>query len=303
MSYLMFWPTLRTDGSSSSGFSLAIAFLSGIWPGSRSPASLAAAVAGKVERALRLAAGLAMAERQVGRAPLGRVDVAPRPFEQGERHADQAGVVGVERVGLAVEGDRAGARGLGDPFVERLLVRDQLVVGGGEGLVRLGARRRRGLGLRRGQGAAWPAGAAGATAAVASPSSPVKRASRLLKPCCSSHGSSTLGSGFFLSKASGSAGVGTSSRSVHQLARDARQLGILLQRLAPLGLLDLAGARQQRLEVAVLVDELGRGLDADARHARHVVGRIAGQRLDVDDLVGRDAELLHHRLGPDLASS
>ena len=41
MSYLMFWPTLRTDGSSSSGFSLAIAFLSGIWPGSRSPASLA----------------------------------------------------------------------------------------------------------------------------------------------------------------------------------------------------------------------------------------------------------------------
>ncbi len=78
---------------------------------------------------------------------------------------------------------------------------------------------------------------------------------------------------------------------------DARQLGVALQRLAPLGLLDLAGPCEQRLEVAVLAQQLGRGLDADAWHTRHVVGRIAGQRLHVDDLVRRDAELLHHRLG------
>ena len=68
-----------------------------------------------------------------------------------------------------------------------------------------------------GSAAGWVgrAGAAGgATGAVASPSSPVKRDTRLLKPCCSSHGSSTLGSGLRLSKLSGSAGVGTSSRSV-----------------------------------------------------------------------------------------
>ena len=57
-------------------------------------------------------------------------------------------------------------------------------------------------------------------------------------------------------------------------SREMRACSALLdQRLAPLGLLDLAGARQQRLEVAVLVDQLGRGLDADARHARHVVDR------------------------------
>ena len=42
------------------------------------------------------------------------------------------------------------------------------------------------------------------------------------------------------------------------------------------------------------VDQLRRGLDADARHARHVVGGIAGQRLHVDHLVGRDAEFLEH---------
>ena len=75
--------------------------------------------------------------------------------------------------------------------------------------------------------------------------------------------------------------------------------GELGQALAALGLLDLAGAGEQRVEVAVLVDELGGGLDADARHARHVVGGVAGQRLHVDDLVGRHAEFLAHLVGPD----
>ena len=79
-----------------------------------------------------------------------------------------------------------------------------------------------------------------------------------------------------------------------QPAREPRLLGVLDQRLAPLLLLDLAGARQQRLEVAVFDDELRRGLDADARHARHVVGGIADQRLHLDHLVRRHAELLDH---------
>ncbi len=75
--------------------------------------------------------------------------------------------------------------------------------------------------------------------------------------------------------------------------------GVRQQRLAPLRLLDLVRAGQQGLEVAELVDQLGRGLDADAGHARHVVDRVAGQRLDVDHLLGPDAELLHHLLRPD----
>ena len=44
----------------------------------------------------------------------------------------------------------------------------------------------------------------------------------------------------------------------------------------------------------IFADQLRRGLDADAGHARHVVGGIAGQRLHVDHLVRRHAELLDH---------
>ena len=70
--------------------------------------------------------------------------------------------------------------------------------------------------------------------------------------------------------------------------------------LAALGLLDLLGPGQQALQIAVLADQLGRGLDADARDAGHVVHRVARQGLDLDHLVGRHAELLHHLLGADL---
>ena len=80
----------------------------------------------------------------------------------------------------------------------------------------------------------------------------------------------------------------------HEIARHACLVGELDQLLAPLGLLDLAGPRQQRIEIAVFLDQLGGGLDADARHTRHIVHRVTGQRLHVDHLVRRHAELLDH---------
>ena len=80
----------------------------------------------------------------------------------------------------------------------------------------------------------------------------------------------------------------------HELERDARILGILDQRLAALGLFDLARALQQRFEIAIGVDQFGRRLDADAAHARHIVGGVAGQRLHLDHLGRRHAEFLHH---------
>ncbi len=80
----------------------------------------------------------------------------------------------------------------------------------------------------------------------------------------------------------------------HQLPRDPRLLGILDQRLAALGLLDLAGAQQQRLQIAIFDDQLRGGLDADSGNARHVVGRIPRQRLHLDHLLRRHAELLDH---------
>ena len=86
---------------------------------------------------------------------------------------------------------------------------------------------------------------------------------------------------------------------LHQLARQADLVGEVDQGLAALVLLDLAGAGQQRLEVAVLVDQGRGGLDPDARGARHVVDGVAAQGLDVDHLVRRHAELLEHLLAAD----
>jgi len=57
-----------------------------------------------------------------------------------------------------------------------------------------------------------------------------------------------------------------------ELLRQPRLVGILDQRLAAFLLLDLGGAGKQRLQVAVFLDELRRRLDADAGHARYIVG-------------------------------
>ena len=87
----------------------------------------------------------------------------------------------------------------------------------------------------------------------------------------------------------------------HQFLRDADQRHRLRvgQRLPALGLLDFAGAREQRFEIAVFGDQLRGGLDADARRAGDVVGGIAGERLNVDDLVGLGAEIGEDLLGAD----
>ena len=80
----------------------------------------------------------------------------------------------------------------------------------------------------------------------------------------------------------------------HELTRDACLLGKLDELFTTLGLLDLAGARQQRIKITVGGDELGSSLDADARHARHIVDRIPRESLHIDDLFRRHAELLDH---------
>ncbi len=81
-------------------------------------------------------------------------------------------------------------------------------------------------------------------------------------------------------------------REPNQIARDTRLIRELDQILAAFGLFDFPGAFQQRIEVAIFGDQLRRGLDPDSRHARHVIGGIAGQRLHIDHLVGMHAETL-----------
>ncbi len=80
----------------------------------------------------------------------------------------------------------------------------------------------------------------------------------------------------------------------HQRARQPRLVGESNETLSPLRLGDLGGAGEQRVEIAIFVDEERRGLDPDARHARDVVGGVADQRLHLDDLRWRHAEALHH---------
>ena len=86
-----------------------------------------------------------------------------------------------------------------------------------------------------------------------------------------------------------------------QLARHARLVGIGGDQLAALGLLDLIGAGEQRIEVAVFADQRARRLDADAGDAGDVVGGVADQGLDVDDLLGRHAEIIDDALAVEAA--
>ena len=82
-----------------------------------------------------------------------------------------------------------------------------------------------------------------------------------------------------------------------ELLRDARQVGVLAQ--------VLAGASRRRsrrcararcLERPVLLQQLGGGLVADARHAGDVVGGVALQPDEVGHQLGRDAVALDHAL-------
>ena len=79
-----------------------------------------------------------------------------------------------------------------------------------------------------------------------------------------------------------------------QLAGQPRRRRVLDQHVPPLRRLHGCGRRQHRLQVAELVDELRRGLWADPRNTRNIVGRVADQRLHLDHLVRGNAELLHH---------
>src|SRR5436190_1019555 len=76
-----------------------------------------------------------------------------------------------------------------------------------------------------------------------------------------------------------------------------RVLGVIDEAFALPLVLDLARVGQQVFEIAVLGDQIAGPLLADPGHALDVVDRVAHQREHVDDLPGRDAELLLHRRG------
>ena len=79
-----------------------------------------------------------------------------------------------------------------------------------------------------------------------------------------------------------------------QPARQSRHVGLLDQAVAQLAGLHRGGSGEHRLEAAMLLDQLGRGLGADPADARHVVDTVAHQRQHVAHQFGRHAELLDH---------
>ena len=74
---------------------------------------------------------------------------------------------------------------------------------------------------------------------------------------------------------------------------------MLDQSLLELGLLHVRRGIERGGQRAVIGDQLARGLGADAEDAGDVVDRIAHQRQDVAQLLGRDAEFLDHLVAPD----
>ena len=81
-----------------------------------------------------------------------------------------------------------------------------------------------------------------------------------------------------------------------ELLREAGLLGVLDQPLSIALALDLRRVLEQRLERAVLRDQLRRAGLADARHAGDVVDAVAEQRHHVGHLLGRHTEVLAHAL-------
>ena len=90
-----------------------------------------------------------------------------------------------------------------------------------------------------------------------------------------------------------------------EATREFRLIDVGEQRLPALGLLDFGGTLQKLGQAAVLLDQGGGRLQADAGHTRHVVGGVADQRQRVADLLrsqplplGDDRLAVEVALGP-----
>ena len=88
------------------------------------------------------------------------------------------------------------------------------------------------------------------------------------------------------------AGEGHVVVELDQLLRQTRLLLVLDQRLAAFRLFYFGRAGEQCFEIAISVDQLGRGLDPDAGDTGNVVNAVAAQRLDVDHALRPDPEPL-----------
>ena len=210
---------------------------------------------------------------------VGQRDVARAAGFDGQRHPHQLGPHGVERRGFRIDGQDAGPCRLPDPGFQRTNRPHQLVAGFLD--------RRFFLRLRRvfTISPAPEAGRGGGQQRLEALFLEERQQLVLLR-LPDGEGTQLLGHRHVVAKG-------------RQPAGNPRRLGFVDEVFAPFRLFDFPGPFQERFQIAVFVDQLRRRLDADAGNPGHVVGRIAGQRLHLDHLVGPDAEFFHHLAGAD----
>ena len=217
-------------------------------------------------------------------------DVTGHTGSSCQRHTAQIGAGGAQCISLGVEGDDPGGIGLRDPAVEGVQVLHTLIGADIHGPV---GRRDGRLCFRCGCRADRDTRSRVARLAVAN--APGQRAElHLLQKRCQHHRVRIIDDQRFQRRRQGCVAV-----QLHQRSRQPDLVGKVDQGLAALVLFDFAGAGQQGVEVAVLVDKRRGGLDADAGRAGYVIDGIAAQRLNVDHLVRGHTEFLGHLFDAD----
>ena len=232
---------------------------------------------------------IAGAEQIAAALPVTDGDVAGLPRFDRERDADKLRPHFIKAGGFGIDGDMAAFTDQRDPAVQRLCIADMLIGGVIEGRLRnLGGGLRSGSGNRRvGDGGRLDLQAVGHPFAERSELHLAKEAqNRLRLRLLHLELIQRPGQRHMIVQRDEAFG-------------NADQLGILHQRGAALGLLDLLGARQKRFQIAVFVDEKGGRLDADPRRTRHVIDAVPGKGLHVHHPLWPDAEFLLHLLDAD----
>ena len=218
---------------------------------------------------------------------MGERDVAGLARLDAERYANQIGAHFVEAGGFGVDGDPAAFADFGDPSIERRRVRDHLV------FVWVNRRIQAGIASsffhRRGGCVVdgWGLDAKFACDAVGDGAELHFRQKR---------------EQFFCVRF---AVVELFERGVerrvliekNQLAANADLIGVINQGLAALGLFDLFGPLQKRVQIAVFVDQQRCGFHADAGRAGDVIDAIACERLHIDHPIRADTKFLFNLFG------
>ena len=237
---------------------------------------------------------LELAEHELGGelvGPLGEHVVAAM-FERnvaglvavgGEADPDQFGADAVAPVRLGVERDPTLGVGIGDPAVERGFLGHRLVERAVD--LRLGTN----LGLGRLAGDLLRFGAQGKP-----------RQQRLEAVFFEEFAQGRLGNALDLQRVERIL-QGRIADQFDQPARQPRLVGMLDQIVSHLRRLHLGGCGEHRLDVAKFLDQLRRGLGADAGNAGDIVDAVAHQGEHLADLLGRNAEFLDHLLAADAA--